>query len=158
MSGEITTPSYQEPVALYRHYDSDGRLLYIGQSANPIRRIISHRHSGSWVHMISTITIEWLPNRAEAIVAERSAIASEKPPFNVIDRPPNHQDRWPSPLGQYLMQNGISAARFADHINVGNSTVLRWCRGIKRPGEQNRAIIEKVTNGHVPSGVWGAPS
>jgi predicted GIY-YIG superfamily endonuclease len=68
--------------ALYRHFDEQGELLYVGVSLHVIRRLIEHRAS-EWSQDIARIEIEYHPSRKAALKAETAAIAKERPKFNV---------------------------------------------------------------------------
>ena len=68
---------------LYRHFDKDGRLLYVGISFDSLVRLHGHRASAKWFAQVTTITIQRYPTRAEAEAAERSAIKDEKPLHNI---------------------------------------------------------------------------
>jgi hypothetical protein len=70
---------------LYRHFDADGRLLYIGISLEPIIRLRRHRQS-SWAADIRRIEVMTYPDRASAELAETNAIQSELPVHNVLKR------------------------------------------------------------------------
>src|ERR1051325_1688955 len=70
------------PCALYRHFDADGKLLYIGISDDPERRLRKHKGSSSWAPKIVRMTVEWLNSRTEALAAEKAAILLEMPEFN----------------------------------------------------------------------------
>jgi hypothetical protein len=70
--------------ALYRHFRDDGVLLYVGISLSPLVRLCQHRESSRWFDDIARIEVEWLPNRLEAMEAERRAIRTEKPVHNVV--------------------------------------------------------------------------
>jgi hypothetical protein len=81
-------PTYVRPadaaprVALYRHFDADGILLYVGISRDPgVRRRTHHRRS-AWTEFAARETVEWLPDRETAERAEREAIVAERPLFN----------------------------------------------------------------------------
>jgi Arm DNA-binding domain len=67
---------------LYRHYDFDGKLLYVGVSHNTIDRWTSHKRKASWVDLIATIRIDHYPTREAAEDAEADAILAERPRFN----------------------------------------------------------------------------
>lgn len=67
--------------ALYRHFDAEGALLYVGISLSPLYRLASHRQA-AWVERIASITLEWMPTRAAAEAAELEAIRGERPQFN----------------------------------------------------------------------------
>lgn len=72
---------------LYRHFDGSGQLLYVGISLSTIGRLAQHNRLSHWARDIATITIERYPTRAEAVQAERAAIAAERPKFNVQHLP-----------------------------------------------------------------------
>lgn len=71
------------PHALYRFYDGDGVLLYIGVTADPGVRFKQHRNDKEWWTQVATIRIEKLPTRASVLAAERIAIQEERPLWNV---------------------------------------------------------------------------
>lgn len=70
---------------LYRHFDRDGTLLYVGISLSAIRRTSQHKTSGWWMR-VSRIDIERHPTREKALEAERVAIQTEKPLFNIANK------------------------------------------------------------------------
>lgn len=72
------------PTALYRHFDSEGKLLYVGISLNAVSRLAQHRLSAAWFMEIAKIEIEWHPSREAACDAEVAAIQTERPAHNVI--------------------------------------------------------------------------
>lgn len=68
------------PVAVYRCFDADGRLLYVGQSNDSARRIHGYRKEGRpWVEQIDRVTHEWYQHRTDALLAERRATHDENP-------------------------------------------------------------------------------
>lgn len=71
---------------LYRHFDKDGRLLYVGISLDAIVRLRQHVASAEWAGLIATITIERHPSRDEAVAAELKAIRTENPIYNRAGR------------------------------------------------------------------------
>lgn len=73
--------------ALYRHFDADGSLLYVGVSLHSMRRLAQHMSGSEWHHQIAAVQIQWLPTRAAAFAAEAIAIAREMPVWNTA-RPP----------------------------------------------------------------------
>lgn len=68
---------------LYRFFDAQGGLLYIGISYNAWARMAGHRMNASWWSQVASASIEHFPTRAEAAQAERSAIEAERPAHNV---------------------------------------------------------------------------
>lgn len=69
---------------LYRIYDDDGDLLYVGASINPGRRIRGHAQTQPWWDEASKITLERLGSWEELIESETRAIELENPRYNVI--------------------------------------------------------------------------
>lgn len=67
---------------LYRHWDKDGNLLYVGISKSTMARLCQHAENAHWYERIVNVTIERFPTRAEAEAAERAAIKAENPLHN----------------------------------------------------------------------------
>lgn len=67
---------------LYRHYDSEGNLLYIGMSLHILARLYQHSTSSNWFENIARIEIQHYPDRASVLKAEKEAIKNEKPRYN----------------------------------------------------------------------------
>ena len=69
---------------LYRYFDAEGRLLYVGISFSAIARAAQHREDKGWWQDVARMHVEHLPTRSEAVAAERQAIQSEQPLHNVM--------------------------------------------------------------------------
>jgi len=67
---------------LYRHFDADGKLLYVGISLSAAHRLSQHNGQSEWASKIASMTVETLASREEALAAERVAIKTEKPAWN----------------------------------------------------------------------------
>lgn len=79
------TPSVGPTVDLYRYYGPGDDLLYVGISLNAIQRAIDHRRRGaSWWTLWERCTVERFDTREQAAQAERDAIRSERPRYNII--------------------------------------------------------------------------
>lgn len=76
--GEI----HDRPHAVYRVYDADDQLLYVGCTATALNRVASHGVSEWWRHALY-MTFEHHPNRASARDAETAAIDAEDPIYNL---------------------------------------------------------------------------
>lgn len=68
--------------ALYRFFDADGKLLYIGISDNYPLRLMHHGKDKPWWGEVKKFAAELLPTRQEAEEAEKVAIRSERPKYN----------------------------------------------------------------------------
>ncbi len=68
---------------LYRYFDKEGVLLYIGISSRPGSRMQEHITQKSWSNEIADIKLETFDTRKEAEAAEKAAIRTENPKYNV---------------------------------------------------------------------------
>ena len=68
---------------LYRYFDSDGHLLYVGITGDNTKRQSQHRRNAFWFGEIASATFEHLPTRQEALEAEAKAIKNENPKHNI---------------------------------------------------------------------------
>lgn len=78
----LTSENTSKPQALYRFYDADGELLYIGITSNPGARWKRHAGDKPWWTEVASTTIEHFGTREDVEVAERSAIRAERPKYN----------------------------------------------------------------------------
>lgn len=69
--------------ALYRFFDCNDDLLYVGISLSPLNRWAQHKADKPWIEDVASTTIDWHDTRAEALEAERRAIIEEHPLYNV---------------------------------------------------------------------------
>jgi hypothetical protein len=75
---------------LYRHYGSDGDLLYVGQTMSAWTRSAHHLTKANWREFICLIVIEPFATREEALAAEEEAIRSEYPKHNTAHNRSRH--------------------------------------------------------------------
>lgn len=68
---------------LYFHYGVRDELLYVGISLNALYRLTQHRSYSRWYKQIVRIEIENYPTREKAMEAEREAIRTRFPKFNI---------------------------------------------------------------------------
>lgn len=67
---------------LYRHFDCNGVLLYVGISQDHLSRTYQHSKRSPWFEKIHYITVEHFETRDQAMEAELFAIRTELPLFN----------------------------------------------------------------------------
>jgi hypothetical protein len=72
-----------DPTALYRLYDVDGVLLYVGVTFQPTVRMSRHAATQPWWPEVTRKTMTWYSDRFEACDAEEIAIRDEHPRYNV---------------------------------------------------------------------------
>lgn len=65
--------------AIYRWFDANDRLLYVGITANPGQRVQHHEYNQPWFAAATRCVVEWYETRAEAEAAELVAIRREEP-------------------------------------------------------------------------------
>lgn len=68
---------------LYRFFDRNERLLYIGITSSPKDRFRQHAESKSWWPQVATRQITFYPTRADLAAAEIAAIKRERPMYNI---------------------------------------------------------------------------
>lgn len=69
--------------ALYRLFDKEGRLLYVGVAFDPAERWKDHAMFKPWWPLAVRKVIEWHPTRTEALLCEATAIRDESPLHNI---------------------------------------------------------------------------
>ena len=72
----------QGPTYLYRIYDADDALLYIGITRNPAGHLSKHA-CRPWGNRIDSVSYDKYPSRRAALDAERHAIETEGPLHNI---------------------------------------------------------------------------
>ena len=71
------------PHAIYRLFDINDELIYIGMSQNPFAtRLQSHGSTKLWARDIATARITWFPDWATARKAEAIALLEENSKYN----------------------------------------------------------------------------
>ena len=68
---------------LYRAYDKEDKLLYVGFSVSMLNRVLRHKNSSSWFRDAAKITMEQFETKELVLAAERAAIKTEAPMHNI---------------------------------------------------------------------------
>ena len=79
MSGKL---DFARPHVVYRAFDADGCLLYVGMTGSWWRRMGEHSRRSVWFGHASTWVLDGYENRHVAWTAEQAAIKSEHPIHN----------------------------------------------------------------------------
>lgn len=79
----------QFQISLYRLYDANGTLLYVGIAENPKTRWKQHARAAPWWPLVDETRsrVEWHSSRADAEAAEKAAILAEDPVHNIVWSP-----------------------------------------------------------------------
>ncbi len=71
---------------LYRHFDAQGNLLYVGITNYEPKRRMEHKLSAKWFKEIARVETAEFDTREQAAAAEIAAILVEKPLHNIESR------------------------------------------------------------------------
>lgn len=74
--------SWAKRPCVYRHFDIEGGLLYIGACKNYKTRMQNHKCGSPWFSQIHREAVDFYETLAEAKAVERKAIWLEKPMYN----------------------------------------------------------------------------
>lgn len=76
---DILTP---EPTSVYRYYDQNRLLLYVGITSRATKRQREHNGDKDWWPFVASQEVEHYPTRTLAATRERQLIVEFRPPFN----------------------------------------------------------------------------
>ena len=88
---ELVPAGASDRTALYRLYDAEGELLYVGITRNPERRFAEHAADKPWWPLVTRRNVEWYEKRKHALAAKEAAIKKHEPYHNR-----DHSPNWPS--------------------------------------------------------------
>lgn len=74
----------REETTLYRFFDANDRLLYVGISNLASRRWAQHEADKPWWSEVARTSVEHFATRKAALEAEKRAIQTEHPKHNVV--------------------------------------------------------------------------
>ena len=78
------------PTMVYRLFNAEGRLLYVGVSRQPWYRFTQHANHKPWWPLVAAVQMENFTSRGAALAAEAAAIAAEEPAHNGTSRSRAH--------------------------------------------------------------------
>ena len=99
--------------ALYRLFDAEGVLLYVGITVHVEQRWIEHERAKPWWPLVTEKRVDWFESRTLALAAELQAIKTEHPVHNVIGTPDAHKRR---ELAPEEVGGGALRANLAEYI------------------------------------------
>ena len=144
--------------AVYRHFDSEGVLLYVGASACPACRMAGHTSASCWAQSIARIDVEWFNTREEALQFERKEIMRLKPKHNA-EWKPRVPTKWVANQGHVFIEKwmdyaGVSVAEFASRVGVHISEARRLSQDVAHVQIPKAIAICIATDGFVPTWAW----
>lgn len=103
---------------LYRWFDADGRLLYVGKSISVLARITRHRAASPFFQDAVSMTMERFPDAASLAAGEGAAIRAENPSHNIRGVAPREiPDMYSIPA--FAAAVSLSAEKIRQHIRRG---------------------------------------
>lgn len=145
-------PESPERTALYRYFDADDALLYIGISIKPDFRAKAHlyeKRPDDWPKRAVRRTDEWHGSRPLALKEEEAAIKTEKPLYNTTH---NHNDAefdpgsWTPvsgspkpPMIADLMRHEIASSRWPVGVRIPSLRTLAKAAGVSSTGPVSKA-------------------
>lgn len=138
---------------LYRHFDADGNLLYIGASLRSLSRLAEH-NSAPWFDAIASVTVEKFKTRKDALQAERQAIVQENPRHNIKHQPLTLSRQTRGMTGtEYrsaLKQLGLTQVGAGRLLGVNPVSSRRWAAtGVTGTAE---LLLRLLLNGKITPG------
>lgn len=121
-SGLFGERAMAEETAVYRIFDADDVLLYVGMSVSPETRFTDHRTCKPWMQQAFRYEIVWFATRSEAEAEERRAIRCERPLHNAVHAARPIRAIIPVVPGTYTM------AEIAERFHVSKTTVRQAAR------------------------------
>lgn len=106
---------------LYRHFNAEGELLYVGISMSALIRLAGHKYESHWYDQIAMITIENYDTISEAKEAEKVAIRSENPKYNIQFS------------NGYIKPKTLNLTGVAERLGISRKTMFNRIRNGKFP-------------------------
>lgn len=125
---------------LYRAFDADGELLYVGATMKGAQRIEEHGDK-EWWSLVATFSVEHFVTKEETFGAEAVAIASEEPLYNRAAPRLAAVDA-PNRIGELRRARRMEQYDVASALRVHPSTVYRWETGSTIPDSQKAKLAE----------------
>jgi len=69
--------------SLYRYFDFDNQLLYVGRTTKPLNRLRVHQKASVWFKEVRTMTVQKFLSSDDLWIAEITAIRAENPKYNI---------------------------------------------------------------------------
>jgi hypothetical protein len=111
--GNVRYHDANDPSSVYRIYNADDEVIYVGMSYVPAARIGVHRRTKPWGGEIVRWQAEWHPNRGACQLAEEQLIKELWPRYNVVHTP-EHRMRSVLHMPAYVHERAAARIK-ADH-------------------------------------------
>jgi predicted GIY-YIG superfamily endonuclease len=128
-----------EKTSLYRHYDKEGRLLYVGISNNFMVRLAQHKGRSHWYWSISRVDVRHYRNRETAKMAEAQAIRIENPLHNVVRPKPK--------IGAHRVESVTKGPMRVGYAMIGKHCLNRYMRRFYACGVSPQRMVFDLVGG-----------
>lgn len=144
-----------KPHVLYRMFNQDGELLYVGLTNNPKTRFSNHSLAKPWFGEVANITVQTFPTREALAAAEYEAIRDESPRYNIMCAPVRQPYSDPAPTPKCptcRAPNPRSMPLEEEELLDENGRLIPFCTdpyhfpGVKRAKlvHENRDLLRKA--------------
>jgi excinuclease UvrABC nuclease subunit len=130
---------------VYRCYDADGRLVYVGSTADLFARLEQHRRTSWWAGQVVQVTAKVYSNGVVARQHEREAIRRDQPRWNKAGRWASHSS-WTR--GQWDDWLTMLLARDAYYNEVKRFLTLYRATWGAEPSEHHMAQVSGLAASH----------
>lgn len=116
---------------LYKHFDANGLLLYVGITNNPRTRHLGHKRDSEWFYLSRRFVCFKRETKAECEHEEMLAIQNEKPLYN-IQYKNNNKDidiasvQIKMNIRRAIKRSGKTLDQLASELNVNRSAIGHW--------------------------------
>jgi excisionase family DNA binding protein len=135
---------------LYRFFDADGALLYVGRTIAPARRWREHERHSDWFADVATVTRIVYPDAASLADAEREAIREECPLHNVqlaipaLEPAPDYPVRLLYRISEFAKIVGVPESRIVTLVRNGVIESVKIGRSRRIPAECLTDYVERL--------------
>ncbi|QNN98927.1 G-I-Y-Y-I-G endonuclease [Mycobacterium phage Mova] len=119
----MEVPMSDKPHILYRFYNAEDELLYIGITNNPRSRFNQHHADKAWFKSVARATMQHFATRAELETAEVAAIQSELPRYNAAHAVHNKGELRPKSISRRPISPDANKFQAPDAITSDAPTV-----------------------------------
>jgi hypothetical protein len=130
---EPSQPANERRYAVYRAYDAQGALLYVGMTERLDKRLQLHRSKALWWPQMARLSCEFYETYGVAFNVERHEILDLDPVHNQIRRhpletPPEPPAKKPAVQAPSDHPRLLTTPQCARELRVHPTTIQRWIR------------------------------
>jgi excinuclease UvrABC nuclease subunit len=139
---------------VYRFYDANLVLLYVGYSQDPKGRFDAHMSSTEWSSEIKSVFIEMFDDQKSALLHEKNTIKELVPKYNKTYRFPREEIDSVMAIQtiKQLIRYFGSQSRAAEELGYTRAAVSQWVK----KGELPRNVQKHFASYRMAWGKYGA--